>query len=191
MDKGSHRIVISGGIGSGKSYIAGLLGRAGWRHIEADLIGHAVLLPHGQAFDAVVSRWPDVLVDGRIDRRRLAGVVFGDPDELTELEAITHPAIRSEIASLVEQADSNVVVELPIGGMLPTWKRVIVDAPVTLRVERLQARGMESDDIDRRMAAQPSSDQWRETADFLFDNSDATDTESEIQRLMRWLEATS
>ncbi|NNL69734.1 MAG: dephospho-CoA kinase, partial [Acidimicrobiia bacterium] len=94
------RILLSGGIGAGKSAAARIIAARGYPVIHADKIGHAVLEPEGEAFPAVAARWPEVVVDGMIDRPRLAEIVFDDPAALTELESLTHPAIAARIMNL-------------------------------------------------------------------------------------------
>lgn len=188
MPQGSHCIVLTGGIGSGKSHVAARLAERGWEIISADQIGHAVLQPGGAAFTAVADRWPEVLVDGRIDRRALGRIVFDNPAALAELEAFTHPAIRAVIAERLAAHPSRAVLEIPLlTDWLPGWPRVVVDAPDSLRRERLILRGMEEREIDARMAAQPSRDEWRKAADFVVDNGLAGDLGEELDRLEAWV----
>lgn len=156
---------VTGGIGSGKSTIRRTLEELGAVTIDADRIGHRVLEPDGAAFDAVAERWPQTVYDGRIDRAELGHIVFADPEALRELEAVTHPAIGAEIGRLIEGAgDSVVVVEISVPKDLvgAGWLQTIVaDLPTEERRQRLIDRGMDPDEIDRRMAAQPSRDGWR------------------------------
>ncbi len=168
------RLVISGGIGSGKSTVAARLRELGAAVIEADVIGHEVLEVGGAAHDAVAQRWPTVVTDGLIDRSALAEIVFADMAQLRALEAITHPAIAKEISRLVSAARTPVVaVELPIrsGVAGPGWIRVIVEAPEDIRVQRAVARGGAAADVLRRVAAQPSDDEWRAEADHVVTNN--------------------
>lgn len=157
--------VVTGGIGSGKSTVRQALADLGAVTIDADRIGHSVLEPDGAAFAAVASRWPSVVVDGRIDRTRLGEIVFSDADTLRELESISHPAIAAAIAEIVEEAgDAAVVVEVSVPKDLvgAGWRRTIVaDLDVEERRERLIARGMDPADIDRRMKSQPSRHGWQ------------------------------
>jgi dephospho-CoA kinase len=168
------RVVLCGGIGSGKSTAGELLAALGADVIDADEAGHRVLDPDGDAFGAVASRWPQAVKDGVIDRRVLGRIVFGDPLELAELEAATHPAIRAFILRRVARSASDVVVvEVPILSdfLGPGWTRALVDAPDDRRKERLLARGMTAEEIGRRMAAQPTRQQWLDAADYVIDNS--------------------
>jgi dephospho-CoA kinase len=158
--------MVVGGIGAGKGVVARLFAELGFTVITADLVGHAVLEPGGAAFDEVARRWPSVVVDGRIDRSRLAAVVFADADELEALESMTHPAILSAIGERVSVAPGPVVVEVPVPLALgDDWHRVLVDADEELRVERAVARGGEAADVRRRVAAQPDRAAWLDWAD--------------------------
>jgi dephospho-CoA kinase len=182
----TKRFILSGGIGSGKSSAAAVFAELGADVIEADAIGHAVLEPGGPAFDAVVELWPEVLEGGRIERRSLGRIVFADREALVRLESITHPAIQARILEVVAASPAQVaMVELPIpSDMLGSgWPRVIVDAPDDVRRRRLRDRGMDDDEIDARMAAQPSRKTWLSLADIVIDNSgDLTDLRREVER---------
>jgi dephospho-CoA kinase len=156
------------------------------------MIGHAVLEPEGEAFQSVAAWWPEVLVDGHIDRHRLAAIVFADPQALKELESMTHPAIAARIHNLVaaESEADLVVVELPL--LFPLlgdgWIRVVVDAPMEARRRRLSDRGMTPADIEARMAAQPSASEWAALADFLIHNNGTLDDLGpEVDRLLAWI----
>lgn len=166
------RIIVMGGIGSGKSTVSQLLTHHGYLVVEADRLGHAVLEPDGEAFDAVSQRWPEVVVDGRIDRSRLAGVVFGDLAQLRQLEALTHPHIRRRINSATSGLDP-VAVELPLlpEFLGPGWVSVFVDADDDIRRQRLLDRGMSENAIAARMGAQPNRSTWLEVADHVIRNS--------------------
>lgn len=187
------RVLLAGGIGSGKTAVASLLAEHGALIIDADQLGHDVLEPGAEAFAVVVRRWPQVLVDGRIDRTRLASIVFGDTDALAALEAISHPAIVTRIRNTVKTAAAApVVVEVPIiiliGG--DVWVHVFVDAPEDLRVERVTARGGDPADTLRRMTAQPSRSDWLAWADRVLEN---TGTKEDLTRDVNdlWRDLTS
>lgn len=142
--------------------------------IEADRIGHEVLEPGGAAFDEVAQRWPSVVVAGRVDRGRLAAIVFTDDEQLALLESITHPHIRNEIEKRVAASHKrDVVVELPLASdlMAGDWIRLVVVAPAAARLERKVSGGMAKADIENRMAAQPFPADWTAEADIVIDNS--------------------
>lgn len=180
-------LVLTGGIGSGKSTVAGILSARGAHVIEADRLGHEVLAPGGAAYPEVASRWPEVVVDGEIDRRALGRIVFGDPDELAALESLTHPAIRDLLAARLAAADAVVtVVEIPIRAewLDPSWPVLVVDVSEETRRSRLRDRGMDDDEIDARMAAQPTREQWRDGATWVVRNDgDLSALAGEVDRV--------
>jgi dephospho-CoA kinase len=180
--------VLTGAIGSGKSTVGFLLAAKGARVIDADRIGHAVIDPRGSAFAEVAARWPDTLVDGRIDRARLGTVVFADPGQLQELEEITHPRIVARLGELL--ADSTVpvvVVEISVPH-LPVdagWGRIVVTAGDHMRRRRLIERGLHPDEAEQRMAAQPPAGEWVEPGDIVVDNNgDIQQLRSEVDRVL-------
>ena len=169
--------MLSGGIGSGKSAVRKMLDDWGVLTIDADAIGHEVLDPTGPAFSAVAERWRDVVENGRIDRTALAGIVFSDPVQLAELEAITHPHIFGRIQGLVEESPGKTVVEVPVlnHSLGPGWQRLIVDCLDPVRVDRLIERGMGRSDVVARMNTQPQRAQWLALADLVIPNHGSLD----------------
>lgn len=166
------RYLLTGGIGSGKSTAGRVFDELGAVVVSADRVGHAVIAPGGDVYDAVRARFPQAVIDGVIDRPTLASKVFGDPAELRALEAITHPAIRAAIDRQIAGETGVVMVEVPLitDFFGPQWKRIVVDAPAEIRIWRLTERGMAREDIDARMRAQPSRGEWLAVADFVVDN---------------------
>jgi dephospho-CoA kinase len=183
---GLSRIIVGGGIGAGKGVVARILSEFGYEVISADEVGHRVLEPGGTAFDDVAARWPSVVVDGRVDRSRLAGIVFRDPDELQELEAMTHGAISEAIGKRVQSIAGPVVVEVPV--LLPLengWHRVFVDAAEETRVERAVTRGDEEEEVRRRAAAQADRNTWFEWADdVLVNEGSIEDLRAQVEELV-------
>jgi dephospho-CoA kinase len=161
--------VVTGGIGSGKSTVTRLAAASGLATIDADRVGHDVLA--GPARRTVGERWPSTLVDGHVDRARLGAIVFSDPAQLRELEAMTHPLIAEEIRHRMASSNRGVVelsVPLEILDELPT---VVVDAPEEVRRSRLAERGLTPEQIDARIGNQPTRDEWLSLATVVIDNS--------------------
>jgi dephospho-CoA kinase len=166
-------ILLTGGIGSGKSTAAGMLASLGASVISSDAAAHRVLEPGGAAAGAVARRFPEAVDGGRIDRERLGRIVFDDRRALADLEALTHPSIGELLAAEVASADAPLIVlEIPLlrDPLGSGWPVVVVDAPVEVRIERLAARGMPRDEARRRMDAQPDRERWLAAADHVIDN---------------------
>src|ERR1039458_2567523 len=87
-------IGLTGGIGSGKSTVAAILGEFGAPILDADKIAHTTYVPGGPAYDAVVAAFGANIVapDRTIDRKKLGSVVFGNPEQLGKLTSIIWPA---------------------------------------------------------------------------------------------------
>jgi dephospho-CoA kinase len=194
-------IGLVGGIGSGKSTVAGIFGRLGAGILDADKVGHEVLrMPSVRA--AIGGRWgQEVLAsDGEIDRQALAKIVFAPPPsgpvELAELERITHPEIRRRLKAEIEKMAATgirvAILDAPVL-LKAGWKGfcdaiVMVDAPLALRQTRAAARGWTAEEFARREASQESIDEKRQAANFVVDNSrDFEYISAQVERLWQTL----
>ncbi|MGQ0849108.1 MAG: dephospho-CoA kinase [Actinomycetota bacterium] len=183
------RLIVTGGIGVGKSEVVKAWGRSGVIAVLADRLGHEVL--EDEAFTAVRVRWPQVVEGRRVDRRALADIVFADRTELAVLEGLVHPDVARRIGEAVSEAGvGDVALELSVPKVMdPTgWTVVVVDAIPDVRLSRLRGRGMTLEDVERRMAAQPSRADWLSLADYVVDNSgDLATLEEQVGRLLAHL----
>ena len=176
MSDRQDRLLLGGGIGSGKTAAAVHLGALGAHVVSSDDLARSVLEPGTRATAQVLERWPKVGTDsGVIDRALLGEIVFSDPASLADLEAITHPLVRSMIDEEVEAHPLEpIVIELPVLRDLPGrgWPWIVVDAPEELRVRRALARGVLAEEALRRiMSLQPSRGDWLVAACWVIDNS--------------------
>jgi len=171
-------VLLGGGIGAGKTRIAELFKAAGFLVISSDEVGRQVLAPGSDAVALVEAIWPDVVVDGVVDRSALASHVFTDPAHLARLERITHPGIEAAIRRQVEATQEPVVIEVPIISVLSDapFLRIAVVADENVRLERAVARGSVEADVRRRMEHQSTDDQWRAWAKFVIENSGSWET---------------
>jgi dephospho-CoA kinase len=192
---------LTGGIGSGKSTVAGLLVERGAVLIDADRIAREVVAPGGAAYDALIDRFGPGIVaaDASLDRAALAALAFADADSLAALNAITHPAISTVmLARRDAESETDHVVVLDIPLLKPVHRDllaldivVVVDTPVDLALDRLvDQRGFSREDARARMAAQPSREERREGADVVIDNSsDLAHLVAQVDRLWTDLQA--
>ncbi|HAZ17963.1 MAG TPA: dephospho-CoA kinase [Acidimicrobiaceae bacterium] len=190
---------ICGGIGAGKSTVAGLLAERGAVVVDVDALGRSVLT-HDKIRRAVVSEFGDGVLDanGEIDRAALAREVFSCEGRLTDLEAISHPAIDREIARCMEALsedppdlvvlDMAVLVESDLGKLADGrgyTEVVVVEARAEVRLERLVARGMAVDDARSRMAAQATDADRRAVADHVVvNNADEAALAEQVDELL-------
>ena len=176
-------IGLTGGIASGKSTAAKILGELGAHVIDADKLGHRVYEPDTAAFDAVVAEFGADIVDddGQIDRRALGGKVFGDDAALGRLTAIVWPEIRRLAAEEIESvlaADPEriIVLEAAVlfeagwdGTVAQVWC-VVVEPEVA--IQRATARdGVDAAAIQARIDAQLSNAERTARSDVVIDNS--------------------
>jgi dephospho-CoA kinase len=166
----SDVLVVTGGIGSGKSLVTAFMAGLGWSVIDADRVGRKVLQ---SLHPEVAHRWPTAVTAGRVDRKRLAEIVFSDPRQLADLESLTHPGIASEIAEQSTKQQYPVAVEVSAASFLnrSDSERLVVDVERQTRWDRLLLRGMEPADIENRLASQPDRAGWLLLADYVLDNS--------------------
>ncbi|NUT52938.1 MAG: dephospho-CoA kinase [Saccharothrix sp.] len=177
------RVGLSGGIGSGKSTVAGRLAEHGAVVVDADRLAREVVEPGTDGLREVVAAFgEDVLTaDGALDRPALAAKVFGDEQALATLNGITHPRIAARTGELIAAApeDAIVVHDVPLlveKDMAPLYHLVlIVHADLDQRLVRLRDRGMAEEDARRRIAAQADDERRRAVADVWLDNSGTPD----------------
>jgi dephospho-CoA kinase len=180
-------IGLTGGIGTGKSEVARLLGTLGAEVIEADRVGHEAYAPGTPGWREVVEAFGVGVLDadGRIDRKRLGGIVFGDEQARERLNAIVHPIVRQlleeRIARLEREGARVVVIEVPLLieaiKQQSRWTRIldeiwVVTAPVEQVVARVRARsGLDETAIRSRIGSQATERERIEHADAVIDNS--------------------
>ncbi|XVV01867.1 dephospho-CoA kinase [Actinosynnema sp. CA-248983] len=179
------RVGLSGGIGSGKSTVAGRLAEHGAVVIDSDRLAREVVEPGTEALRDIQEAFgPTVLnEDGSLNRAALAERVFnsGDDRDRQTLNAITHPRIAARTAELLAAApeDAIIVHDVPLlveNGLAPAYHLVIiVHADPEERVRRLVGRGLDEQDARNRMAKQATDEQRRAVADVWLDNSSTPD----------------
>jgi dephospho-CoA kinase len=170
---------LTGGIGSGKSTVAGLLEQRGAVLVDADVFAREAVRAGTPAFDAVRRRFGDEIVgdDGELDRAALASIVFADRSALDDLEAIVHPEVRRMVADTLQaELDTDHVVVLvnplliEMGAHRDCDVVVVVSATRETQVRRSMARGMDEADVRSRIAQQLSLEERARLADVILDN---------------------
>ena len=192
------RVALTGGIASGKSMVATELAARGAIVIDADVLAREVVEPGTSALAAIIDRFgADLLSDGRLDRARLAEIVFADPLARRDLERIVHPAVRARAAELERAAGAAAVVVHVIPLLVETGQQEDFDLVVTVdvdhetQIQRLMARnGFTRAEAESRIAAQASREDRRIDADVVLGNTGSvTQLREQVDAL--WAELSS
>lgn len=189
-------IGITGGVASGKSLVARQFAALGAGILDADRAGHETLrLPHVEA--AAKQRWGENIFgsDGRIDRAKLAQIVFAQTPEAVQerkyLEQLTHPEIASQLKQQAAAFESTGVKVAILDAALlfeAGWddlceKTVFVESPRDVRLARALTRGWNESEFAAREGVQESLDRKRAFADEIIDNSGPPErTQAQIER---------
>lgn len=167
---------LTGSIGMGKSTAAGMFRYLGVPVHDADASVHQLMMPDGAAFEPIVSAFPDVLKDGRIDRQILGAIVFADSDAMKRLEAILHPLVRDAENRFLRRfrlaQRSMVVLDIPLLFETAGEKRcdhvAVVSAPKFIQRQRVMLRsGMTAAKFSAILAKQMPDREKRRKADFI------------------------
>jgi dephospho-CoA kinase len=185
-----RRIGLTGGIASGKSTVAEMLRERDYPVLDADALARAMLEPGQAAYDEVVRGFGrGILVSegsragtlgAAVDRKKLAAIVFSDPQQLARLNKILHPRIRDVAHEWFTSLDRPGGPELAFedaalifeAGLNGEFDKVIVCwCRPEQQLARLKERGMTADDAQRRIAAQMPMEEKRRLADEVIDCS--------------------
>lgn len=188
-----YLVGLTGGIASGKSFVARLLQNYGATVIDADNVAREVVLPGTTGLVQVVGAfgYEILLPSGELDRKKLGEIVFSDAEKRTELERILHPLIKKRTTELIRQQTTEIVVyavPLLIEAKVdyPFNSIITVEAGVENQVARLVAsRSISEAEARSRIDSQVSAKQRQERADFVIDNS-GTKEETEKQVGIIW-----
>lgn len=183
------KVGLTGGMACGKSFVGAALSRLGCHIIEADDVGHDVMEPGGEAYNAVVAAFgADILNEEKhIDRSRLADLVFSDPKQLERLNAIVHPAVRERAArQFAEFAERDphgitvyvVAILMESGAHKEVDKIVVVSCGREKQMERAMHRpGASETSVRARLERQMPLEKKLKFADYIIDTSgDKEDT---------------
>jgi dephospho-CoA kinase len=177
------RVGLTGGLATGKSFVGHALAELGCYLIEADKLGHEVMLPGAEAYEAIVREFGDPILDpgGQIDRRKLSALVWDHPERLEKLNAIVHPAVRdreehriAEIAQSEPRAIAVVAAAILVetGSYRNFDKLIVVSCTAEQQMERALKRGSYSrEEILARLSRQLPLEEKLRVADYVIDTS--------------------
>jgi dephospho-CoA kinase len=175
-------IALTGGIATGKSTVAAMLGRLGAKVIDADEAVRAVQAAGSGGLKRLVEAFgPQILTsDGELDRSRMAAIAFSDKDARRRLEAIIHPLVREWMMARQQEAQAEgallTVHDIPLlfesRGRSEFDTVLVVYAPERLQLQRLvEIRGMDEVEARARIDAQMPIERKRQLADRVIENT--------------------
>ena len=191
------KVGLTGGIGSGKSTVARMLGGAGFAVVDADQIARDIMAPGSPVLGEVAAAFGADLIggDGALDRGELARRAFATTEDTQRLNAITHPAIRAEserrFAAAEEAGEQAVIYDMPLlvdlGLNQDMDLTVVVDVDKEERIRRLvDKRGLDEADARARMAQQIDDATRLAAADVVIDNNGPLDAlEPQVAALIK------
>ena len=158
-------VALTGGIGSGKSTVAQNFAELGALVIDADQLARMAIERGTDGFADVLLRFGDeVILNGDIDRKKLAEIVFSDEKARKDLESIIHPRVQALFAQAVAdlEGDDILIYEIPLlveTGAAEKFDYVVtVESDIELRKARLLKKGLYISQIEKRMASQASEE---------------------------------
>ena len=195
MARAFKLIGLTGNIGSGKSTVRKMFAARGVPVIDADDLAREVREPGQPAHAEIAAAWPDAVTpDGRLDRKRLAEIVFADPAARKRLEAIMHPHIqtlsRARSAALAAAGHELAIYEASLlieSGRHPELDGlIVVTASPATQIARVTARdGAREEDVRARMRAQLPQEEKVRLATHVIDNDgDLAATEAQVDRII-------
>ena len=197
------KVGLTGSIAVGKSYVVSVLAELGCVTFDADRVAHSVMEPGRPAYEDIVRDFGESVLaaDRSIDRQKLGAIVFGDETRRIRLNEIVHPRVIEEQNRLLQEAEAknpdgiaviDAALMIESGGYKRFDKLIVVYCDRETQIDRLMRRNhISKEDADRRVAAQMSSDEKREYADYQIDTSGGYDqtrhrvveVHGELQRL--------
>ena len=176
MEKQSFIIGITGGSGCGKTTLLECIAEKGGLVLDCDAIYHRLLQQDNALLDAIESRFPGVVENGVLQRKKLGNLVFSDENALLDLNKITHAAVKAEVLRQLASApklaaiDAIALFEGELAALCDTT--VAVTAPEADRIARLMARdGISEEYARKRIAAQRSAGEFSEMCQYTLENN--------------------
>ena len=193
------KIGLTGILGSGKTTVAALLKKRGLEIIDLDALAKDSLNRKETQDDIRRAFGEEYVIDGRVDIKKLRAAAFGRNDSLRTLERIIHPRVHEEVArrvaALEKKGRAVVVFDHPLlfetGFDSQVDRTVVVTADMEVIKERLKRRGMEVDDMERRLLFQMPLEEKTRKADYVIDNSGSEDglgrqIDSLMEEITKW-----
>jgi dephospho-CoA kinase len=184
-------VALTGGIGAGKSTVAQNFAELGALVIDADQLARMAIERGSDGFAEVLLRFGDELIlNGDIDRKKLAEIVFSDEGARKDLEKIIHPRVQATFAEVVEDLEQGdiLIYEIPLLVETDASEKfdyiITVEADIELRKARLLKKGLYISQIEKRMAVQATQESREAIADtVIYNDGDEDDLLRQVENL--------
>lgn len=174
------KVGLTGSIGTGKSTVEEIFRKLGAYTIDADKIVHN-LLEKPEIIEKIRQAFGDgVIKDGKVDRKKLAQIVFSEYEKKKVLESILHPEVFKEIQRFFKEIEKKdpcavVIADVPLMIETGSYKNydvvVVVYAPKELQLKRLIQKGMSKEEAFSRINAQMDIEEKKKYADIIIENT--------------------
>ena len=173
-------IGITGGTGCGKTTLLNFIREQGGLVLDCDAIYHELLLSDKEMLAAINARFPGVVEEGCLNRKKLGAIVFADEAALLDLNSITHSAVKREVLRRLEAKPNLAAIDaigLFEGGLAELCDvTVAVTAPVETRIRRLMTRdGITEEYARSRVTAQHDESWFRHRCTYVLENDGTLD----------------
>lgn len=193
-------IGLTGGIASGKSTVAKMFTGVNIPLIDTDIIAKDLLKKGTSVYDKIINYFSNeiLLTNGDINRKKLAKIVFSNPNKRMKLNDIVHPNVKDEVFNLIKRYDNEnkelIVLDVPL--LYETEFHTFTDEIIVVycnydeQISRLMIRDRINEEYAKmKIDAQMSLEEKRELADYVIDNSySILETKREFNRILEELE---
>ena len=184
-------VALTGGIGAGKSTVAQNFAELGALVVDADQLARMAIERGSDGFAEVILRFGDeIILNGDIDRKKLADIVFSDESARKDLEKIIHPRVQATFAEVVEDLEQGdiLIYEIPLLVETDAAEKfdyiITVEADLEVRKARLLKKGLYISQIEKRIAAQATQESRESIADtVIYNDGDEDDLLRQVENL--------
>lgn len=188
------KVGLTGGIGTGKSYVAEYFKKLGVPIYNSDDRGRQLNNTHPTLVRAFVEYFgQDIYIKGELNRQKVAEIVFKDKEALLWINRLVHPIVREDFNQWVRQQTSPVIIKeaailIESGAYKDCDKLIIVTAPLDLRIDRVVRRdGLTRDQVLQRISNQMTDEERKKYADFVIINNGIVNIEEQVNVIMNQL----
>ena len=176
--------IVTGPIGSGKSFLCNLLKEYGFKILDLDIVSHEILETN-ESNIFLKKYFPDAFIHDIFNKGLLAKEVFSNEAKLEILENYIHPKVSEYVDTWKNELKTFGVIEVSAPkDMLESYKTIVLNSPKEVRIKRLKNRGMDIEDINRRISAQNNQEWWNKLGHNI-ENKNAIDLKNNVVSLLR------